>query len=94
MYETAPSDKIWEIYSFLPEDAAKNNAISAFFAKRFVSMLDVAISMLGPDLESLQEQLYDIGAVLERYEVMPHHYDLMGKALEYNLERKFSSLKS
>ena len=87
MYELAPSDKIWKVYSFQPEDIKSRSEAFEHFAKRFVRMLDVAVSMLGPDIELLQEQMYDIGAVHEKYEVMPRHFDLMLQALEYTIEK-------
>ncbi|CAB9512644.1 Globin [Seminavis robusta] len=86
MYETAPNDVIWKAYSFSREDVEEKSEKFLVFAKRFTRMLDVAVSMLGPDLDTLQEAMYDLGAMHERYEVMPHHYDLMGEALVYALE--------
>lgn len=56
------------------------------FAKRFVSMLDMAIDMLGPDLEMVEGQLQQLGIRHISYGVMPKHYPLMGKALLNTLE--------
>lgn len=51
------------------------------FASSFISMLDMAIDMLGPDLEEVEEQLGSLGTRHVAYGVMPSHYPIMGKAL-------------
>lgn len=42
--------------------------------------------MLGPDMEVVEEQLYDLGQSHQRYGVLPKHYDLMGRSLIIALE--------
>ena len=66
-------------------DLAENKRFVSF-AKKFVSMLDLAIDMLGPDLEMVEGQLQQLGIRHIRYGVMPKHYPLMGKALLNTLE--------
>ena len=83
MFETAPDD--WSTFSFTEDDVENKSDKFLEFAKRFVKMLDLSVHMLGPDMEIVQEQLYDLGAAHERYGVTPKHYELMGKALVYTL---------
>jgi hypothetical protein len=56
--------------------------------KRFVSMgvklikaIDMAISFLGPDLEPLEEQLYQLGWAHIAMKALPPHWPLVGDAL-------------
>mmetsp|Transcript_7010 Transcript_7010/g.19031 ORF Transcript_7010/g.19031 Transcript_7010/m.19031 type:complete len:158 (+) Transcript_7010:364-837(+) len=50
-------------------------------ATHFIQMLDQAISLLGPDIETLTEILIDLGESHVRYGVKPHMYGPMGEAL-------------
>lgn len=67
------------------ENLADNKRF-VMFAKKFVSMLDMAIDMLGPDLDMVEGELQQLGIRHIRYGVMPKHYPLMGKALLHTLE--------
>jgi Flp pilus assembly pilin Flp len=55
-------------------------------AKGVVTMLDVAISLLGPDLDPVTVALKDLGARHVEYGVLPAHYEVVGQALLYTLE--------
>jgi nitric oxide dioxygenase len=55
-------------------------------ARGVVKMLDNALSMLGPDLDPLQEVLRRLGARHVEYGVLPEHYPIVGEALLYTLE--------
>ncbi|CAB9522579.1 Involved in oxygen transport in the brain. Hexacoordinate globin [Seminavis robusta] len=58
------------------------------FAMRFVDMFDLAIDMLGPDVDWVEEQLQHLGAKHTSYGLMPKHYTLMGRSLLDTLEEK------
>ena len=58
-------------------------------------MLDMALGMLGPDIELLSEIMSELGEKHVRYGVLPEMYPLMGEALIGALEDAFKSpLKS
>ena len=79
MYEAAPD--AWEIFPWTKEEMENKDAKFMAFAKKFVRMLDMAVDMLGPDMEVVEEQLYELGSSHKRYGVTPKHFDLMGKSL-------------
>jgi hemoglobin-like flavoprotein len=56
------------------------------FARNFVQMLDLAVEILGPDLEVVEDQLQSLGASHSRYGVTARHFKLMGHALICTLE--------
>ncbi len=90
MFQIAPT--VWSHFAFGKgveegEDLTHNEHFIVF-AKQFVGMLDMAIDMLGPDLEMVEEQLQQLGIRHIRYGVMPKHYPLMGKALLQTIENK------
>ena len=88
MMEIAPD--AWSVFPWSkglePGVDLSENKRFLIFAKNFVSMLDMAIDMLGPDLEMVEGQLQQLGFRHIRYGVMPKHYPLMGKALLNTLE--------
>lgn len=51
-----------------------------------VKMLDVAVNMLGPDLEPVTKALEDLGARHCQYDVVAAHYVVVGEALMKTLE--------
>jgi hemoglobin-like flavoprotein len=56
-------------------------------ARGVVKMLDSALRMLkGPDLETLQEVLRELGDRHVEYGVLPEHYPIVGEALLSTLE--------
>lgn len=55
-------------------------------ATRVVSMLDVAVNMLGPDLEPVSYALEELGKRHVDYGVIPAHYPIVGQALLSTLE--------
>ena len=87
MYEIAPTKDEWKAYSFSLDDVEHKSEIFLEFSKRFTRMLDMSVNMLGPDLDLLQEQMYHLGILHAQFEVMPHQYELMGRALLYTLEQ-------
>ena len=84
MFEMAPDE--WGIFPWSREDFQNKDEKFLTFAKRFIRMLSSAIDMLGPDMEIVEDQMYDLGAAHKRYGVTPKHFDIMGKALEHILE--------
>ena len=58
------------------------------FSRKFVGMLDMAIDMLGPDMDIVEEQLQELGVRHIAFGVMPKHYPLMGRALMDTLKEK------
>lgn len=71
-----------------PGEDLVENKLFLVFARQFVGMLDMAIDMLGPDLEMVEGQLQLLGIRHISYGVMPKHYPLMGKALLQTMENK------
>ena len=59
-------------------------------AKRVVKMLDVAVNMLGPDLEPVSLALEELGARHVKYGVVEDHYPIVGQALLATLEAALS----
>lgn len=55
-------------------------------AKRVVKMLDVAVGMLGPDLEPVTDALLELGRRHKRYGVVVEHYPIVGQALLQTLQ--------
>ncbi len=89
MFQIAPD--AWAVFPWgrdirIGEDLSENKQFVSF-ASSFVSMLDMAIDMLGPDLEEVEEQLGSLGTRHVAYGVMPSHYPVMGKALIETLEK-------
>lgn len=88
MFQIAPD--AWSVFPWgrdiRPGENLAENRQFVCFAANFVSMLDMAIDMLGPDLEEVEEQLAALGTRHVAYGVMPSHYPLMGKALIGTLE--------
>lgn len=83
MFKIAPD--VWDHFPFgkamiAGEDLSENAEVVAH-ARHFLSMLDMAIDMLGPDLDLVEEQLQSLGVRHIGYGVMPKHYPLMGRAL-------------
>lgn len=85
MFELAPEQ--WDLFPFTKKDFETKDAKFMAFAKRFARMLDLAVQLLGPDMEVVEEQLGEIGLVHDRYGVKEGHYILMGKALDQTLHK-------
>ena len=83
MFEIAPDE--WKTFAFTQEDVEKKTEKFVVFARRFVRMSDMAVDMLGPDMDILSEQLADLGVAHKHYGVFQLHYDLMGKSLVHTL---------
>ena len=90
MFDFAPA--VWRSFPWghgiqEGQDFTENKEF-AIFARNFVGMLDMAIDMLGPDMDLVEEQLQVLGVAHIGYGVMPKHYPLMGRALMDTLEEK------
>jgi len=83
MFEIAPD--AWSCYSFNKKDVEEKSEKVLVFAARFVRMLDMAVEMLGPDMDIVAEQLAEIGALHKQYGVSARQYDLMDQALTHTL---------
>jgi hemoglobin-like flavoprotein len=79
MYTMAP--EAWGMFPYTRDDIDNKPIKFVSFVKKFVRMLDQAVDMLGPDMEIVEDQLYDLGTSHKRYGVTPKHFELMGKAL-------------
>jgi len=91
LFEVAP-DGGWEIMPWTKADFDAKDAKFLKFAKSFVRMLDMAIDMLGPDLEIVEEQMYELGVSHGKYGVLPMHFEHMGKALDFVLQDMLQDL--
>lgn len=96
MFEIAPD--AWDlVFPFAGDrqskEQMKENDHFRRFATRFTEMLDMAIEMLGPDLDLVEEQMKAIGVMHTSLKVMPRHYTLLGAALMEVLEETLSSQK-
>ena len=85
IFEIAPEARglfpFAEEYGEDPEGLIFKDPIFVKHAKSVVAMLDVAVNMLGPDLEPVTEALEDLGARHCQYGVLPAHYPIVGEAL-------------
>jgi hemoglobin-like flavoprotein len=58
-----------------------------------VQMIDTAVNLLGPDIETLTEIMYDLGIKHIRFGVEPYMFPIMGQclidAMEESLDEKF-----
>jgi hemoglobin-like flavoprotein len=55
-------------------------------AAYLIQMLDMALNMLGPDIELLTEIMTELGIKHVRYGVKPEMFPIMGEALIYTLQ--------
>ena len=89
MFELDP--EIITIFGF-PEDTRfddpelKNNEIFMTKGIRFMQAVDTAIGFLGPELETLEHSLLELGARHVARKVRPHHWPAVGEALFCVLE--------
>ena len=86
MFEIAP-DAWGGIFQWTKEDFENKDPKAMKFVVNFVKMLDQAVHLLGPDMEIVQEQLFELGKSHTRYGVTPKHFELMGKALVETLQK-------
>lgn len=60
-----------------------------------IQTIDVAVSLLAPDLDPLIEILHDLGTKHAQYGALPAHYSVVGRSLMDTLEKllkdKFTS---
>jgi len=83
MFEIAPDE--WNVFEFSAEDVENKSDKFLSFAKKYFRMLDMAVHLLGPDMEIVQEQMQELGVTHQRYGVKSLHYDIMGEALVFAL---------
>jgi hypothetical protein len=89
IFEIAPQAKGLFPFAILYEDNDETLFKDPRFlmhAKGVVGMLDVAVNMLGPDLEPVTKALEDLGARHCQYDVIAAHYPIVGEALLKTLE--------
>jgi hemoglobin-like flavoprotein len=85
MFEVAPEE--WgTIFPWKREDFQQKSPRFLNFAKKFVRMLDLAVHMLGPDMEIVEEAMFELGASHAKYGMQPKQFDVMGESLEYALQ--------
>ncbi|CAB9517764.1 Involved in oxygen transport in the brain. Hexacoordinate globin [Seminavis robusta] len=85
MFEVAP-DQWGNVFNWTRDDFQNKDEKFLGFANKFVRMLDLAVHMLGPDLEIVEEQMHDIGVSHRNYGVLPIHLQLMGESLAHTLQ--------
>ena len=83
MFEVAPD--AWKVFPWGQGNTKDKELFKSpqfvKFAIRFTSMLDMAIDMLGPDMEMVELELTEIGIMHISVGVTPRHYPLMGASL-------------
>lgn len=84
MFDVAPDD--CSIFPWTKEHFQKKDPKFLAFATKFIRMIDMAVDMLGPDMDIVEEQMYGLGVAHKRYGVTPKHFDIMGKALEHTFQ--------
>mmetsp|Transcript_10147 Transcript_10147/g.14343 ORF Transcript_10147/g.14343 Transcript_10147/m.14343 type:complete len:152 (+) Transcript_10147:105-560(+) len=67
-------------YAHMSEEMFKSKRFK-HHAKGVISTVNVAVSMLGPDLEPLVKILKDLGKKHVQYGVLKPHYEIVGQAL-------------
>jgi hemoglobin-like flavoprotein len=84
LFEIEPGIK--NVFGFQKDDDFRQNDKFAIHARTIVDMIDCVIALLGPDLDILTDQLYDLGKRHINYGVKAEHLPVMGKAVIYSLE--------
>lgn len=81
MFEKDPSLRgIFDFYYDSSNDVSKCPEFQRQ-ASRFFSMIDLAVSFLGPDLEPLYEDMVDCGKRHKQYGVDPASLDVMKESI-------------
>eukprot|EP00934_Nitzschia_sp_Nitz4_P001535 Nitzschia sp. Nitz4//scaffold1_size375055//211036//211796//NITZ4_000284-RA/size375055-augustus-gene-0.718-mRNA-1//-1//CDS//3329541069//1535//frame0 len=90
------SHDVWRHFPFgksvRPGSELADNEEFVAHATNFMAMLDMAIDMLGPDLDLAEEQLQSLGVRHIGYGVMPKHYPLMGRALIGSVKKYYGEM--
>lgn len=89
IFEIAPAAK--DLFPFAQQyknddEALFKAPVFVAHAKSVVKMLDLAVNLLGPDLEPVTRALEQLGARHEQYNVVSEHYPIVGEALLKTLE--------
>ena len=88
LFELEPRTK--EVFGFArdydPDPKELKDSGNLIHAVRMIHMFDAALNMLGPDTETLNEILTDLGKRHIKYGVLPHYFPFMGHAVVYALK--------
>ena len=90
MFELDPETKT--MFGF-PEDtrhddpALKNDEKFMTKGIRLIEAVDIAIGFLGPDLDPLEQTLFELGGRHVERQCRPHHWPIVGMALFYVFEQ-------
>ncbi len=88
LFELEPRTK--EVFGFArdydPDMKELKDSGNLIHAISMIDMFDKAINMLGPDTETLNEVLHDLGKRHIKYGILPHYFPFMGHAVVYALK--------
>jgi hemoglobin-like flavoprotein len=79
--------KVKKIFGFADGEDIRANPCYVMHAKATVERLDMAVCLLGPDLEPLEEDLRDLGERHLSYGVQPKNLPFMAKSLIGAIEK-------
>lgn len=79
--------KVRKIFGFNDGENIRENPCYIMHAKATVERLDMAVCLLGPDLEPLEEDLRDLGDRHLSYGVQPKNLPYMAKSLIGAIEK-------
>jgi hemoglobin-like flavoprotein len=79
--------KVGKIFGFEDGEDIRENPCYIMHAKATVERLDMAVCLLGPDLEPLEEDLRDLGDRHLSYGVQPKNLPFMAKSLIGAIEK-------
>jgi hemoglobin-like flavoprotein len=68
--------------------------LNKMHAVQMITMFDAALNLLGPDTETLNEILNDLGKRHIKYGVLPHYFPFMGQAVVYALKETIGDTMS
>jgi len=84
IFELEPETR--KLFDFEPDEDVKSNLNFSRHARAMVDMMDCAVSLLGPDLDPLMEDLNDLGKRHIGYGVKVGYLPLMEKAVMYAMD--------
>jgi hemoglobin-like flavoprotein len=79
--------KVRKIFGFKDGEDIRENPCYAMHARATVERLDMAVCLLGPDLEPLEEDLWELGDRHLSYGVQPKNLPFMAKSLIGAIEK-------
>lgn len=74
------------VFQFSPGEKITEDPVFKRQARVVVDMIDCAVNFLGPDMDSLTEDLLDLGKRHLRYGVHPDFLPVMAKAIVHTLK--------